>query len=70
MPSWLAAIKIKQTDGTVKVVKLKAAAGSGIKAVRALTAAVVTTTEELPLCCDCGERRVTAKGMKYCEPCK
>ena len=63
-------IKVKQTDGTVKVVKLKAAAGSGIKAVRALTAAVVTTTEELPLCCDCGERRVTAKGMKYCEPCK
>jgi hypothetical protein len=26
--------------------------------------------EELPLCSDCGERPVTAKGHRYCEPCK
>jgi hypothetical protein len=64
-------IKVKQTDGTVKIVKLKVAAGSGIKAVRALAAvAAEEVKQELPLCSDCGARPVTAKGMKYCEPCK
>jgi len=26
--------------------------------------------EELPLCADCGEKSVTAKGHRYCEACK
>jgi hypothetical protein len=61
-------IKVKQTDGTVKVVtkeEQRVAAGTGLKAVRALTLAL-----ELPLCQDCKERKVTGVGMKYCEPCK
>jgi hypothetical protein len=63
-------IKVKQTDGTVKVVtkeEQRVAAGTGLKAVRALALALAP---ELPLCQDCKERRVTGVGMKYCEPCK
>lgn len=61
-------IKVKQVDGTVKVVtkeEQRIAAGTGLKAVRALA-----LTLELPLCHDCKERKVTGVGMKYCEPCK
>jgi hypothetical protein len=63
-------IKVKQTDGIVKVVtkeEQRVAAGTGLKAVRALAVAL---TLELPLCQDCKERKVTGVGMKYCEPCK
>jgi hypothetical protein len=63
-------IKVKQVDGTVKVVtkeEQRVAAGTGLKAVRALA---LTPLVELPLCQDCKERKVTGVGMKYCEPCK
>jgi hypothetical protein len=56
-------IKVKQPDGTVKVVSIKKApAGNGIHAARALA--------ELPMCKDCGKFKVTGPKMKYCEACK
>ena len=68
-------IKVKQEDGSVLIVKLTsqlAAINLSEKlpsfALRALEE--YSSTDELPMCKDCGKNKVTGKGMKYCEPCK
>lgn len=66
-------IKVKQPDGSVKVVYLKKAPVA-VEPVAPVavepTRKEASTQTDLPLCRDCKQCPVTAAGMKYCEDCK
>jgi|APCry1669192269_1035402.scaffolds.fasta_scaffold132634_1 hypothetical protein len=59
-------IKVKQADGSVLLVSLI----SKLATLQVSEKEPEKAPEELPMCKDCGERKVTGKGMMYCEPCK
>ena len=56
-------IKVKQDDDTVLLISLT-------KTLETIQITKKPPVDELPLCRDCGKRKVTGKGMRYCEPCK
>ena len=61
-------IKVKQPDGSVKLVYLKKAPVAPVAAEP--THKEASTQTDLPLCRDCKSCPVTAAGMKFCEDCK
>ena len=63
-------IKVKQEDGSVLIVKLTSQLAAINLSEKLPSFPPRSVEEELPMCKDCGERKVTGKGMKYCEPCK